>query len=165
MGRIHSHPLVLGGWRTEQPSPECFLLLVQVPNLEFCKIFKSSSGFRMVLSNHSRCMILTWGRSFRPSFPYFYNWYVEFVGRESVAYLGYLYCRAEWWSEKDWNLTKFRSYGIARDGGRWTHAWEGNLVFYLNSLFATLWESGIFFSHFQLFFLENNLLFLLLKWF
>ena len=45
--------------------------------------------------------------------------------------------------------------GCQRDGGRWTHAWKGNLVFYLNSLFATLWESGIFFSHFVTFFLEK----------
>ena len=57
--------------------------------------------------------------------------------------------------------------GCQRDGRRWAHAWEGNLVFYLNSLFATLWESGIFFSHFAtlFFFLENNPISLLLIWF
>ena len=60
---------------------------------------------------------------------------------------------------KDWNLTKFQSCGMSRDGGKWTHTWKENLVFYLNSLFATLWESGIFFSHFQLFFREDPLSF------
>ena len=33
------HPLVLGGCWTEQPSPKCSLLPVQVPNLDFCKNF------------------------------------------------------------------------------------------------------------------------------
>ena len=87
---------------------------------------------------------------------------MEFIGRESVAYLGYLYCQAEWRSMKDWNLTKFQSCGMSRDEGRWIHAWKGNFVIYLKSLFASLWESGIFFSHFQLFFLENDPLSLLL---
>ena len=35
----------------------------------FARLFKRSSGFPMVLSSHSRCMILTWGRSFNPLFP------------------------------------------------------------------------------------------------
>ena len=39
MGRICFHPLVLSGWRTEQPLLECFLLLVQVPSSEFLQDF------------------------------------------------------------------------------------------------------------------------------
>ena len=34
------HPSVLSGCWTEQPSPEYFLLPVQVPNSDFCKIFQ-----------------------------------------------------------------------------------------------------------------------------
>ena len=40
---------------------------------------------------------------------------MEFMGRESVAYLRYLYCRAEWLSMKDWNLTKFQSCGMSKE--------------------------------------------------
>ena len=80
---------------------------------------------------------------------------MEFIGRESAAYLGYLYCRAEWWSLKDWNLTKFRSYGMSK---RWREMNLG-LGKEFGLLFVTLWESGIFFSHFQLFlFLEESAL-------
>ena len=35
----------------------------------FARFFKSSSSFPMVLLSHSRCMILTWSRSFDPLFP------------------------------------------------------------------------------------------------
>ena len=42
--------------------------------------------------------------------------------------------------------------GCQMDGKRWTHTRKKIWSFYLNSLFATLWESGIFFSHFATFF-------------
>ena len=45
MGRICFHSLVLSGWKTEQPSPECFLPLVQVPRSEFCKTFQKKFRF------------------------------------------------------------------------------------------------------------------------
>ena len=166
MGRICFHPLVLSGWRTKQPSPEYFLLLVQVPNSEFLqkKKFQRSSGFAMVLSSHSRCMILTWVRVFDPLFPTskadIWSLWVGRVLHTLVTYIAKP-------NGDPWRIgTQPHSDLVEcqRDGRRWTHNWKGNLVFYLNSLFATLWESGIFFSHFQLFF-KNNPLSLLLKWF
>ena len=42
--------------------------------------------------------------------------------------------------------------GMSMDGKRWAHTRKEIWSFYLNSLFATLWESGIFFSHFATFF-------------
>ena len=42
--------------------------------------------------------------------------------------------------------------GVSKDGKRWAHTRKEILFFYLNSLFATLWESGIFVSHFATFF-------------
>ena len=45
MGLICFHLLVLGGWRTKQRSPECFLLFVQVPSSEFCKTFSKEVQF------------------------------------------------------------------------------------------------------------------------
>ena len=45
--------------------------------------------------------------------------------------------------------------GVSMDGKRWAHMRKEIWSFYLNSLFATLWESGIFFSHFATFFLEK----------
>ena len=61
----------MGGCWTEQPSPECSLLPVQVPSSDFYKIVfsKEVQVPPMVLSSHSRCMILTWGQSFDPLFP------------------------------------------------------------------------------------------------
>jgi hypothetical protein len=62
----------------------------------------------------------------------------SWVGK-SIAYLGYLYCWAEWWTTKDWNLAKFRSYGgwnIQGKGRRWTHTWKGIWSLYLNSIFC-----------------------------
>ena len=38
--------------------------------------------------------------------------------------------------------------GVSKDGKRWAHTRKEIWSFYLNSLFATLWESRIFFSHF-----------------
>ena len=47
-----------------------FCCLFRFLTRSFCKFFfQRSSGFPMVLSSHSRCMILTWGWSFWPSFP------------------------------------------------------------------------------------------------
>ena len=93
------HLSVLGGCWTEQPSLECSLLPVQVPSLDFYKsFFKRGSGFAMVLSSRSKCIILTYGRDIWPCSSYLYNWYVEFMGRKMYAYLGYLYCPAEEWS-------------------------------------------------------------------
>ena len=54
---------------------------------------------------------------------------MEFIGRESVAYLGYLYCRAEWGSMKDlelnqililWNVKGMEGDGITLGRGIWS---------------------------------------------
>ena len=47
--------------------------------------------------------------------------------------------------------------GVSKDGKRWAHTRKEIWSFNLNSLFATLWESGIFFSHFATFFFEDPL--------
>ena len=69
MGRICFHPLVLSGWRTEQPSPECFLLLVQVPSSEFCKIFQKKFRFPNGTLESLKVYDPHMGRSFDPLFP------------------------------------------------------------------------------------------------
>ena len=59
------------------------------------------------------------------------------VGRV-LSYLIYLYCRAKWWSAKDWNLAKIWSYGrwnVRGRGRKWTHTWNGIWSLYLNSIF------------------------------
>ena len=65
------------------------------PTRIFARIFKWGSGFPMVLSSRSKCMILTYGRDVWPCFSYLYSWYVEFTGRKMYAYVGYLYCLVE----------------------------------------------------------------------
>ena len=83
------------------------------------------------------------------------------MGRESVAYLGYLYCRAEWWSTKDCNLAKFQSCGgwnVHGKGRKWTHTWKGILSLIWTLYFATLLgEWDFYFSHFH-HFLEKIIL-------
>ena len=57
---------------------------------------------------------------------------MEFAGRESVAYLGYLYCQIERRSEEDledWNSTKFRSLWDVNGWKEMGSHEEGNLVF------------------------------------
>ena len=52
--------LVLGGWETEQPLPEYFLLPVHVPISEYFSSFqKVVKDSPMVLTSRPRCMILT----------------------------------------------------------------------------------------------------------
>ena len=164
MRRICLHPLVLGGWRTEQPSPECFLLPVQVPSSEFCKFFQKKFRFPNGTLESLKMYDPHMGQSFWPSFPYLEGWYVEFMGRKSVAYLCYLSCQAEWWSMKDWNLIRFRSCGVSRDGGNgltlgkeiWSFIWTPCL-----QLFGRVGFSSLIFNSF----LENNHPALFLNWF
>ena len=103
----------------------------------------------MVLSSHSRCMILTWGRSFDPLFPTskadMWSLWLGRVLHTLVTFIAEP--NGDPWrvgTQPNSDLVEYQ-----RDIGIWTHTWKGNLVFYLNSLFATFWESGIFFSHFQ----------------
>ena len=78
---------------------------------------------------------------------------MEFAGRESVAYLGYLYCRTERRSEKDWNSTKFRSlWGVNGWKEMGSHE-EGNLVFLFELLVCNSlgeWDFLLSFCHFFL---------------
>ena len=149
MGRICFHPLVLSGWRTEQPSLECFLLLVQVPSSEFCKIFQKKFRFPNGTLESLKVYDPHIGRSFDPLFPTSKADMLSlWIGRVLHTLVTYI---AEP-NGDPWRIgTQPHSDLVEcqRDGRRWTHNWKGNLVFYLNSLFATLWESGIFFSHFQ----------------
>ena len=71
----------------------CYLF--KFPTRIFARIFKRGSGFAMVLSSRSKCMILTYGRDVWPCSSYLYSWYVEFMDSKMYAYLGYLYCLAE----------------------------------------------------------------------
>ena len=71
----------------------CYLF--RFPTQIFARIFKRGSGFPMVLSSRSKCMILTYGRDVWPCSSYLYSWYVDFMGRKMHAYLGYLYCSTE----------------------------------------------------------------------
>ena len=108
----------------------------------------------MVHSSHSRCMILTWGWSLDPLFPTskadMWSLWVGRVLHTLVTYIAET--NGDPWrigTQPNSNLVECQ-----RNGGRWTHTWKGNLVFYLNSLFTTLSESGIFFSFLTLFFRE-----------
>ena len=67
MGHICFHPSVLSGWRTEQPSPECFLLPVQVPSSEFCKIFQKKFRFPNGTLESLKVYDPHMGSEFRPS--------------------------------------------------------------------------------------------------
>jgi hypothetical protein len=89
---------------------------------------------------------------------------VEFICRKSVAYLGYLCCRAEEWFARGWYLNKSRCYGrydVQGRGRKWTHIWE-ILVFYLYFLILRncreIWVLSplSFYLVFFFFFKENN---------
>ena len=82
---------------------------------------------------------------------------MEFAGRESVAYLGYLCCRTERRSENDWNLTKFQSLWDVNGWKEVGSHEEGNLVFLFELLVCNSlgeWDfllsfSTLFFSFFR----------------
>ena len=155
MGLTRISSLVLGGREIEQPSPEYFLPLVQVPNLEFCKFFKSGLRFpNGALS--SRCMFLTMVRQFDHLLPTL-RLICGVLGRESVAYLGYLFCRAKEWFARGgtWsNSDLIESQMFRGEGEMDSHFWKHFWVILLNLLFELflLRIMGTFFFFFFLFF-------------
>jgi hypothetical protein len=102
----------------------------------FCKFSKGWFKITQWCSqSRSRCIVLTMIGNW-PSSSCFQGWYVEFIGRKSIAYLGYLCCRAKDWFTRDWYLIKSWSYGrydVHGRGREWTHTWE-ILVFLFSSL-------------------------------
>ena len=129
MGLIHISSLVLSSWRTEQPSPEYFsVLLFRFILGIFCKYaqvwLRSPEGSL----NRSRCMILPWSK-FDQHLPILRLIY-GVLGRKSVAYLDCLYCQAEEWIARGRYLFKFQSSGISNvqwRGRRWMHTFENVL--------------------------------------
>ena len=100
MGRIRFSSLGLGRLLDWTTFTGMFPATRSGSQLRFSqKNFKRGSGFPMVLSSRSKCMILTYGRDIWPCCSYLYNWYVEFMGTKMYAYLGYLYCLVEGWSK------------------------------------------------------------------
>ena len=110
--------------------------------------FKRSSVFPMVLSSHSRCMVLTWDQNFDPLFPTSKAdmWSLQ-VGRVSHTLVTYI-AESNGDPRRTGTQPNSNLCGMSMDGKRWAHTRKEIWSFYLNSLFATLWESGIFFSHF-----------------
>ena len=81
------------------------------------------------------------------------------LGRKSVTYLDYLYCRAKEWFASGRYLIKFRSYGITNVQGRGKNGltlWKYFWVILLNSSFALILLRII--STSSLFFKDDNLM-------
>ena len=106
----------------------------------------------MVLSNRSRCMILTMVGNFDHLLPTL-RLICGVLGMKSVANPGYLCCRVEKWFTRGRYSIKSRSYGRWNCSGereemdsRLEHLWP----FYLRSLFRLSWVEVWFFSLFFL---------------
>ena len=119
------------------------------------KNFKRGSGFPMVLSSRSKCIILTYGRDIWPCSSYLYNWYVEFMGRKMYAYLGYLYCSAKGWSMPGLVLSQIQiSWNMEYLEGMKEWSRRLPIWIYLNSIICNLkWRVDFSFSF--SFFLEK----------
>jgi len=94
MGLTRISSLVWGGWEIEQPSPEYFLLPVQVPISEFLQVFFSKVVWDspMVLSSRSRCMVLTMVGQFDHLLPTL-RLICGVLGRKSIPWLPVLTSR------------------------------------------------------------------------
>ena len=102
----------------------------------------------MVLSNRSRCMILTMVGNFDHLHPTL-RLISGVLGMKSVAYLGYLCCQAEEWFARGRYSIKSRSYGRWKCSGEReemdSHL-ENFWSFYLSPLFLLFWVEVRVFS-------------------
>ena len=121
----------------------------------------------MVLSNRSRCKILTMVGNFDHLHPTL-RLISRVLGMKSVAYLGYLCCRAEEWFARGRYSIKSRSYRRWKCSGereemdsRLEHLWS----FYLSSLFRLSWVEVWVLSPFSFsFFASLPIVFLKGRW-
>ena len=98
----------------------------------------------MVLSSHSRCMILTMVRNFNHLLPTL-RLICGVLGRRSVAYLGYLCCQAEEWfargcTRSNPDLMEDKMFRGERGNGL---TLRKHLVFLFELLISTLLSGGM----------------------